>query len=152
LDQQAFDKYVSGRFAQMLKFYDDRSAANKAGYRALSVFTIVASAGLVPLLAFAPPTYRLFETLVSSSLVMATALLGHFKFHENWLSFRASWDAMRREEQYHHACIHDYKSHPDPNALFVERVEAIMAREGAEFFMRHEHADKQSVSDKKKKQ
>jgi len=117
------------------------------------VYVIVVSAGLAPFVSFAPPEagWRLAAALLSVTIVVATGLLSHLKCHENWLSYRASWDALNRERQYFSAGVQDYKSCSDKNALFVERVEAILAREGADFYARHLKCDEPPKAAGKKK-
>lgn len=140
MDEKEFEEYRNGRFAQMLSFYDARSVSNKRGYRAASVYLIVVSASLTPILALAPSTFgwRVAEALMSASLVAVGGIATQFKFHENWLAYRASWDALRREEQFRNAHLHEYKDAADRNALFVDRAESIFAREAAAFYARHD--------------
>lgn len=140
MEDHAVTEYIDRRFADALYFYDARAISNKRWYRWLSTYIIVVSAGLSPLVAFAPaePRWRALAASLSASIVAATAVLGHFKFHENWLSFRASWDALQREREYYRASSGGYRWAQDRNALFVERVEAILARESSDFFARHE--------------
>lgn len=135
----------------MLTFYDKRSASNKRIYRVLSVYVIFASTLMLPLFAFGPPDlgWRILGTLVSASVVTSTSLLAHLKAHENWLSYRAYWDALKREESFFDAGIRDY-SKEEKNLVFVERVESIVAREGAEFYARHERTDQSAKDDAKK--
>lgn len=134
------DNYLNGRFAEALDFYDARAMWNKKWYRRLSLYIIVVSGGLSPLVAFGAPVahWRALAAVLSASIVVVSAVLGHFKFHENWLSFRGSWDALQREREHYKAHAGDYRRASDPDALFVERVEALLARESAEFFLRHE--------------
>jgi hypothetical protein len=139
MDEPTIKKYLTEDFAKAVKFYDDRASTSKGWYRLLSVYLIVASAGLTIVIAIAPKEecWRIAALILSASIGVATGLLAHFKYHENWLSYRGSWDALERERRTHQAGIGDYKSAADKDVLFVERVEAILAREGADFYSRH---------------
>jgi len=153
MTDEKLKEYMDNQFARVLTFYDVRSVMYKRWYRILSVYVIVVSAILAPFVAFAPAGlgWRIASAVISASIVIATSLLSQFKCHENWLSYRASWDALNREQRYHSAEIQDYKASQDKNALFVERVEAILTREGAEFYARHLKCDEQSKAAGKKK-
>ena len=131
-------KYLAKDYADALKFYDDRARSSKWMYRACSIYLIVASAILTPLVAFAPEGgWRIVAAVLSATLVIATGLLAHLKCHENWLSYRASWDALRRERRLFENASGPYRFDPDKPRLFVERVEAVLMKEGSEFFARH---------------
>ena len=69
-------------------------------------------------------------------------MLAHLKSHENWLCYRASWDALERERRLFETASDPYHSVPNKAALFVERVEVVLTKEGADFFARHASGEK----------
>jgi hypothetical protein len=99
MDETAIKKYLATDYVNALKFYDHRASTSKRWYRVLSTYLIVVSAGLTPLIAFAPKNdvWRIIASVLSATIVIATGLLAQFKCHENWLSYRSSWDALERE-------------------------------------------------------
>ena len=139
MDESAIKKYLENDYAKAAKFYDERACYSKRIYRVLSIYLIVASAILTPLVALAPDEgcWRIITAALSATLVVATGMSAHLKSHENWLSYRASWDALERERRLFEAGGGPYKSTPNKEVLFVERVEAVLAKEGTEFFARH---------------
>ena len=144
MDEAAIKKYLAEDYAKASKFYDDRARWYKRLYRTFSIYLIVASAVLTPLVALAPDQecWRVMAAALSATLVIATGMLAHLKSHENWLSYRASWDALERERRLFETGSGPYRSFPDKAALFVERVEAVLTREGADFFARHASDEK----------
>jgi uncharacterized protein DUF4231 len=143
MDETAIKKYLATDYANALEFYDHRAGTSKRWYRVLSTYLIVVSAGLTPLIAFAPKNdvWRIIASVLSATIVMATGLLAQFKCHENWLSYRSSWDALERERRFYETEAGAYKSVADKGVLFVERVEALLAKEGADFYTRHAKSD-----------
>lgn len=143
MDEAGASKYLDGRFAEALTFYDQRSSLYKRWYRRLSVYVLFTSAALTAFVALAPPgiCWRIASTLLSASIVVATGLLAHYKCHENWLSYRASWDALKREREFYKARVRDYASAQDPNTHFVECVETILSKEATDFYGRHLKSD-----------
>ena len=139
MEESAIKKYLAEDYAEALKFYDDRACSSKRVYRVCSVYLIVASAILTPLVALAPEQgwWRIVAAALSATIVISTGMLAHLKSHENWLSYRASWDALRRERRLFETTSGPYRSVPDKATLFVERVEAVLTKEGSEFFARH---------------
>ena len=130
-------KYQGGRYRKMLDFYDRRAIQNKRWYRICSVYIIVGSFLLAPFVALDLGAWKPLTALLSATIGMAVAALNYFKFHENWLRYRSTWDCLTREPHFHAARIGEYKNASDPNALFVERAETLFAREGAEWLAVH---------------
>jgi len=146
MEETAIKKYLDGDYAKAIKFYDDRANTSKFWYRSLSIYLIVVSAGLTPLVAVAPDglVWRIISAVLSATIVVAAGLLAHLKCHENWLSYRGSWDALARERRFYETGIGEYGSSEDKGALFVERVESILSREGADFYSRHAKGEEQA--------
>jgi len=144
MDEAAINKYLAEDYAKACKFYDDRARTSKLAYRAFSIYLIAASAVLTPLVALAPDQYgwRLTAAVLSATLAAATGLLAHLKSQENWLSYRASWDALERERRLFETGTGPYRSLSDKGSLFVERVETVLTKEGTDFFARHASAEK----------
>lgn len=133
-----FQEYLSGRFKRLSNYYDDHAQTNKRWHRVSSVVIIVVSAALVPLISTGILNkHPLFGGVLSATVVVATAIGAHFQFNENWLTYRATWDALQREPELRSACVGEYTDAPDRNALFVQRVEAIVSEQGSDWLSRH---------------
>lgn len=142
-----FVTYRNGRYAEALKYYDDRANTNRRLYHICSVYLIVVSVGIAPILMINPFGYgKVIAVVLSPTVAIVTAIASHFRFHENWLSYRVTWDALRHEVHWRDAKIHDYQNAGDRNALFVGRVEILISREGAEWFNRHLHKEQGSTT------
>jgi hypothetical protein len=143
LTDQEFEEYLNTKYKKLIGFYDRRSIWNKRGYRICSVFVIVVSGLLAPLIGTGSLSkHEMVGALISASIVVVSAILAHFQFNENWLSYRATWDALEREPHLRIAGIGEYEGAMDRNSVFVNRVEAIAAREGSEWLGRHSHVQK----------
>ncbi|MFZ2651816.1 MAG: DUF4231 domain-containing protein [Burkholderiaceae bacterium] len=146
MDDAAIKKYLAGDYAKAVKFYDDRACRAKRWFNGLSIYLSVVAALLIPIVAFAPAglCWRILAASLSASMVVSTALLAHFRCHENWLSYRGSWDSLERERRLFENGAGAYGSVADSGALFVERVEAILAREGTDFYARNAKSAEQT--------
>ena len=146
MDDTAIKKYLADDYAKAACFYDERAAQSKRWYRGLSTYLIVIAALLTPLVAFAPDHvgWRIISAVLSATIVISTGLLAHLKCHENWLSYRSSWDALERERRSFETKTGSYGSVADTGALFVERVEAVLAGEGTDFYTRHAKTEEQT--------
>jgi hypothetical protein len=133
-----FKEYLNTRYKQLTDYYDKRAAQNKLGYRFCSIFVIVVSGLLAPLIGTGSlADHKMIGALISASIVVASAILAYFQFNENWLNYRATWDALQREPHFRSAGLGEYQGASDRNSVFVSRIEAIAAREGAQWLARH---------------
>ncbi len=115
MDEDALKKYLAEDFAKARTFYDNRACCAKRVYRIVSIYLLAASASLTPLVALAPDehVWRIVASVLSATLAIATGLLAHLKSHENWLSYRASWDALERERRFFETGTAHYSSATD---------------------------------------
>lgn len=142
-----YQKYLKDRYEGLLTFYDNRAQGNKRGHRVCSVFIIGMSGILAPLIgAGALLKHPMLGAFMSASVIIATAITSHYQFNENWLGYRRTWDALKREPYLRDACVGDYEHAADRNVLFVQRVEAIASDEGAEWYVRHIRQQERSAS------
>lgn len=139
MEESTIKKYLEEDFKQALRFYDRRAKSNKLAYRVFSIYLIVAAAVLTPLVALASHElfWRILTASFSATIVIGTGLLALVKPHENWLSYRASWDAFMRERRLFGTSSGPYHGVSDKSVLFVERVESVLSREASDFFLRH---------------
>jgi len=141
MSDEKFAEYLNGRYAEMLAYYDKRAVQNKLAYRLLSWYIIVISGFLAPMMAIKDFRESLLPPFFTASVAVAAAVLGHSKFHENWLRYRATWDCLKREPQLHAAGIGIYQDTSDRNAVFVSQIEALITGEGKEWLSKHACAD-----------
>jgi hypothetical protein len=135
---EEYEKYLTTRYDQLVAFYDKRAQQNKLGHRVCSVFIICVSGILAPLIATGVLLrHPILGGFLSASVVIATAISSNFQFNENWLSYRKTWDTLRREPHLRDARAADYGNAADRNRFFVERVEAIASDEGTDWLSRH---------------
>jgi len=146
-----FISYRDGRYKSAMEFYDKRAASNKKWYRFFSIYVLVSSVAIAPILAFDSVLShgKAIAAILAPTVALATALASKFHFHEYWLNYRATWDALQHEVQWHTARVGPYKEVPDRNAVFVERVEQLISREGTDWVAREE-ASNQAEAVKKK--
>src|SRR5262245_4905309 len=137
MSDERFERYLKGRYADMLAYYDKRAVQNKWVYRVFSWYVIVVSGFLAPLMAIKDFREGLLPAFFTASVAVIAAVLGHSNFHENWLRYRATWDCLKREPELHSAGIGPYQGVTDPNAVFVSQVEALITGEGKEWLAKH---------------
>jgi hypothetical protein len=138
MTDEEYKKYVDTRFKKLTGYYDKRSQQNKRLHRICSVLIIGISGTLAPLISTGVlSNHRITGGLLSAGIVIVTAVSAHFQFNENWLAYRATWDALEREPHLREAGIGEYADASDRNSLFVQRVEEMVSEQGSEWLSRH---------------
>ena len=129
MNDEDFEKYRVGCYNEYLRYYDKRAVYNQKAYHVCSIYITVVSVFISPILAFKlPDDYwsLMIVCFLSPTLVVVAGISAHFKYHANWLRYRATWDALKHEEAYRNAEIDAYGNVPDKNKVFVSRVEELI--------------------------
>jgi len=137
MTNEEFQRYRDGRYAEVLEYYDSKAVWNKRCYYACSVYVLAVSGVICPVVLLSSTYGQVLAAIFSPTVTVLAAVAALFKFHENWLSYRATWDALKHEYYWHDANAGLYAGQDDPDRLFVEQVEALVSREGAEWLRRH---------------
>jgi hypothetical protein len=134
MEKTDFEKYLKERYLDQIQWYDNKSLGNQKWYTFLQWGLLVLSA-LTPVLitiSFGISGAHLPEWIPVLSAVIVAILasaLKTFKFQENWINYRTTCETLKKEIQLYRAKVGDYANVEDKEALFVERVEALISRE-----------------------
>ncbi len=128
------------RLEDQLKWYSKKSRLNQKCFKWLKVIEIVAAA-LIP---FAAGLRA--DPLITGGLgvivVILESLQGLFQFQQNWTNYRSTAEGLKHEKFLWQARAGPYKDLEDPDALFAERVEALISTEHAKWVNYQEQAGK----------
>ncbi len=143
MTDEEFVQYRDTRYKEALEYYDDRAKRCQRGYHFLSVYVLGISVAISPILTldvFDVTIFglsgRVLAAILSPTVALTAGILAHFKLHENWLSYRSMWDALKHEEHFRNSRTFEYGKVEDRNKLFVERTEMLISSEGQEWLCR----------------
>lgn len=115
------------RLEKQLRWYSEKSSENKKRFQWLKVAEIAAAA-LIPFIA--GYSDLIFLTgLLGVFIVILEGFQSLFQFHDNWISYRSTSEALKREKYLWQSRAGHYKDTENPDALLAERVEALVSRE-----------------------
>jgi hypothetical protein len=117
------------RLQDQLAWYDRKSAHQKRWFHRLKVSQI-ALAAAIPAVAALGGSAGL-AGVFGAVLVVLEGLQQTFQFHENWLTYRATAEALKHEQHLFLAGAGPYAATPSPSALLAERVEGLVSQEHA---------------------
>ncbi len=135
-------EYIQRRLEPQEEWHDKRARLNKWLFYTVEVATLLAGAAIpVVNLWVVKNAYLVgvLSAILGGVVVMAAAVGKLFKFHENWLHYRALVEALAREKQLYSVGAGDYATVDGTgrNRLLVERVENLIANKTAQFVETH---------------
>lgn len=142
MDQDTFSKYVSHRYEQQIAWYDGKAAANQTTYRWLQ-WTIIVLAAITPILieirneSWLLQGFSHVPTITAAAVAILTSGLKTFGYQEHWINYRTTCETLRKEKYLYVARAGEYGEAKDREALFVERVESLIARENTMWISSH---------------
>lgn len=121
--------YIEQRVEEQLAWFEKKSGLNQARYKRLRLVAIVLSA-LIPLLVgFISDDLDWLKIATGAAgvlIAIAEGLLSLYKYQENWIQYRSTAEALKRESFFYKTSSGEYRKAKDPFPLFVERIEAII--------------------------
>ena len=119
------------RLTEQLDWYDRNAGSNQRLYKLIKLGQVVLGA-LVPVAAAADGSRVLLGAL-GAGVVVLEAVQQLFQFHRNWIAYRATCEALKREQHLFLIGGGEYASAPNPTVLLAERLEALISRETGEW-------------------
>jgi len=124
-----FGRYLEDRYYKQMDWYSKKASHCQKGYQGLQTLVIIFSIMTPTIIIIGVGWLRWLAVISSGIVAVGATLLKAFKFHENWINYRTTRETLRKEIHYYNARLFGYREAEDPEALFVERVEAVISRE-----------------------
>jgi len=137
MEHDDFDSYLNERYYPQVNWYDEKAIWNQKIYKQMQ-WGIIVLAALTPILVVIGGVWeRWLAVIVSVLVAIGTAGLKTFNYQENWINYRSTCEALRKEIHYYNSKIDSYEKADDSIALFVKRVEALLSRENTMWLTVH---------------
>lgn len=117
------------RLEDQLAWYEEKAKHHKRWFQSLKVAQIVVAAA-IPAVAAAGASAGVAGALGAVVVVME-GLQQLFQFQQNWISYRATAEALKHEKFLFTAGAGPYSDAVRPDALLAERVEGLVSQEHA---------------------
>ncbi len=136
--------YLSSRVDDQTNWLESKAASNQKKYKSLRTMSLFASV-LVPLLSGYSEKFGISVTIVVGVLgaivAVCQGLLALNRYHENWMEYRSTAEALKREKIMYATHTAPYTAQNSFN-LFVENTEKILAGENQKWLKTRAEADK----------
>jgi hypothetical protein len=117
------------RLEDQLAWYEAKSLHHKRWFQSLKVGQIVVAAG-IPAVAAAGASAGVAGALGAVVVVME-GLQQLFQFQQNWIAYRGTAEALKREKFLYLASAGPYSGRDGRDRLLAERVEGLVSQEHA---------------------
>ena len=115
------------RLEDQLNWYEAKSRHHVTWYQSLKVAQIVIAAA-IPTAAAAGASVAVAGAL-GAVIVVLEGLQQLFQFQQNWISYRATAEALKHEKFLYLASAGPYREADWPEATLAERVESLVSQE-----------------------
>ncbi len=126
---QSPEEITLQRLQDQLDWYSAKSSQNKNWFRGLKMVTII-SAALIPVLVTSGVPHG---SQVSAALGVLIAVIEGLQqlnqYHGNWISYRATAEALKHEQFLYLAKAGPYISAEHPQSMLAERIESLISQE-----------------------
>jgi uncharacterized protein DUF4231 len=120
---------IIDRLEDQIAWYDRTSTSNMHWFKRLKI-TEIFSAALIPFLPASHIPHSEVATGVLGVLITVfEGLLQLNRFHENWIDYRSTCEALKQEKYIFLAGAGPYANAEKPRALLAERVESLLSQE-----------------------
>ncbi|MGD0268563.1 MAG: DUF4231 domain-containing protein [Candidatus Sulfotelmatobacter sp.] len=130
------------RLEDQIGWYDLRSRSNMQWYKRIKITEIV-SAAVIPFLAASHAPHAAIVTgVLGIFITVFEGLLQLNQFHENWIRYRSTCEALRHEKYIFLANAAPYSDVGNARAVLAERVESLVSQEHAKWASVQQQAPK----------
>ena len=128
--------YIKDRFQKQLDWMSDKSEKNQKKYRFLRVITLFCAISLPFLTGYVSEERWYLKVVIGVfgiAIAFSEGLLSLYKYHENWLTYRSSVNALEHEKVMYDTKSGVYFKLADDDAFhtFVGNVENILTNENS---------------------
>lgn len=135
------DSTLVEKIAAKSAWYGIHARRNRMVYNVLKGFQIVCAAA-IPVVAIASRSeIQRWTTAGLGALIgIVEGFLQLGQYQQNWLQYRGTREALKREELLHEGRVGPYAGVADPDSLYVERCDSIMSGETVQWLQSQKQA------------
>jgi uncharacterized protein DUF4231 len=133
------------RLDGQIAWYDAKSRQCQHRFKFLKAVVLAAAAAIPVVAAFDVPLW--VPGILGAVVVVVEGLLQAYQYHQNWITYRSTAEALKHEKYLYLARADVYSTTKHPLRLLAERIEGLISQEHARWISSRRH---QEEEDKKK--
>ena len=132
-------EYTVKRLNDQIEWYDIRGARNKLSYVVLRAASIILAAFIPVAVVVGVPSWGI--AVIGSIVAVLVGLESLGQFHENWIRYRSTCEALKSEKHFYVARVGPYATVRNPEQLLATRLERLLAHERSRWLAAREVPD-----------
>lgn len=137
------------RLEDQITWYDRRSSECQRRFKWLKALEMAAAAAIPVVAAFGVPVY--VAGILGAVVVVTEGLLHVNQYHQNWITYRSTAEALKHEKYLFLARADVYAGAGKPLRLLAERIEGLISQEHARWVSsRRHHEEAEEDEDEEK--
>ena len=132
-----FEEYLKDRWEDQKSWYRNKSKSAKKWHLRFQIAIIVATVLVTLLTALGIKEIdvtSIVTSIVASLVVVLVSISQLMKFEENWIRYRTTAEALKKEKVFFDTLTGPYSNSENPEQDFVERVESLISVEHQTWF------------------
>ncbi len=132
------------RLEDQIAWYDAKGRQCGQRFKWLKAVVITAAAAIPVVAAFDVPVY--VAGILGAVVVVVEGLLQAYQYHQNWIIYRSTAEALKHEKYLYLARADVYSGSARPLRLLAERIEGLISQEHSRWVSsrsRHEDESKE---------
>jgi hypothetical protein len=134
------------RLDSQIAWYDAKSRQCALRFKVLKAVVIGAAAAIPVVAAFDVEVY--VAGILGAVVVVIEGLLQADQYHQNWITYRSTAEALKHEKYLYLARADVYAGSRNPLRLLAERIEGLISQEHARWISSRRHLDDEEKKDK----
>jgi len=143
------EEYMKERLWNRIFSFHKKGVNNRRSYHSSQAIIIIAGAliTITNVLEIGSYEIRIVSSILGGIVIVFTSMQQLFKFQENWILFRTTEEALRREYHLYITKAGEYADLPESELkpTIVEKVEALLLSQYSSFFGMHKAKPKSGV-------
>ena len=121
------EEYLQQRADEQINWMEGKSKDNQQRYKFFKVVEIVLAASIPLIVSY--PSLAVATGIIGVIIVVLNGMQQLYKYHENWLTYRTTIEALKREKFLFQSQSDPYNDEATAFNRFVQNFEAILANE-----------------------
>lgn len=134
------------RLDSQIAWYDAKSRQCARRFKVLKAVVIGAAAAIPVVAAFDVKVY--VAGILGAVVVVVEGLLQAYQYHQNWITYRSTAEALKHEKYLYLARADVYAGSRNPLRLLAERIEGLISQEHARWISSRRHLDDEEKREK----
>ena len=137
MSEMSEEDYLVKRVEEQIEWYGDKASYNQSRYKICRRIELIMAVCIPIVLLIGIDFSKIIVGIASAIIAASTGIQGIYKFHENWIEYRATSEVLKHEKFLYLIRSGIYKNINEPFYDLVERIESITSHENINWSQVH---------------